>query len=364
MTQKELNAGIAKIIGENPFYRSNVFCRYFSDDFTMDIPSAPPGMPTHYSTWEAERCFEWLNRSVRKWEGSIRKFYPTPDPDIFWIEGQIEADVFWGEQDGHFSSETFMRIEFSNGKVKYMNWRFHTWAMLQAAGKRVHAHCLELPVNEKGNVDHFDEDFLIDLDDPAIAEYMEHPVYGDLLLGDGNSQKKMDVTPEAIYQRRQINIYQFAAGVDREKYRHMEILAPNYRKFAHFTNVPGTKGPIDKEYESIKKAGGDPLNTASNTETARRYFAWNKLCSPWMYRDPRSKFYATDDPNVIFVEMNSHGPGCWKTRSVTTGHYKENYLVKLTLDDIGRLVRFEEILDPLNMMNSNAADVPNFPYYH
>ena len=56
--QKEINARTAKLIAESAFWNGPIFTKYFTDDFTMDIPSAPPGMPNHYSTWEAERCFE------------------------------------------------------------------------------------------------------------------------------------------------------------------------------------------------------------------------------------------------------------------------------------------------------------------
>jgi hypothetical protein len=340
---------VAKCIATEPFYHNEIFCRYFVDDFTMEVPSAPPGMPTYFSTWEAERCFEWLNRSVREWEGSIVKFYPTPDADIFWVESQIDADVFWGEQDGHFSSESFMRIEFLNGKVKFIKWYFNTWAMLMAAGKRVHSHCLTLPKDEDGKEDRFNEDFLINLSAPEIDQYMSNPAFGDYLVGDGNDEVVSEESKEEIYRRRQINIYQFAAGIYREECRHMEILSPDYKKNALFVTMPGEK---------------DPIADAESEEEARRFFAWNKLCSPWMYRDPRSKFYPTDDPNVFFLEMNAHGPGCWRTRSVTTGHYKENYLVRLTVDDVGRLVSFEEILVPINQLNSTGSEVPNFPYYH
>ena len=83
-----------------------------------------------------------------------------------------------------------------------------------------------------------------------------------------------------------------------------------------------------------------------------------------MYRDPRSKFYPTDDPNVIFVEMNAHGPGCWRTSKVKIGHYKQDYLVRLILDDLGRLIRFEEVASPVNGLNSTCSEIDNFPYYH
>lgn len=341
ITQKEYNMQIAKLIAESPFWNGNIFTRYFADDFTMDIPTAPPGMPNHFDTWEAERCFEWLNRSVRKWESRIVQFYPTPDPDLFWVEGVQKGETFWGEQDGRLETAFFMKIQFKSGKISYLSWRFHTWTWLIAAGKRVHTHRESLPVGENGEADVFDQDFVIDYDDPDILKYLEHPAFGEI---PHPAEEELDLSEEAIYQRRQLNIYQFACGYDREECRRKEVLSPEYEKRAYFT--------------------GAPYDTAIHTQNDPRTFAWNKVCSPWMYRDPRNKFYPTDDPNTVFVEMNTHGPGCWRRKGCDIGHYKQNYLVRLTLDDKGRLLRFEEIATPVNGLNSCAADIPNFPYYH
>ena len=340
MIQKELNSQIARIIAENPFWNGAIFTKYFADDFTMDIPTAPPGMPNHYSTWEAERCFEWLNRSVRKWESSIVNFYPTPDSNLFWVEGIQSGETFWGETDGSLVTKFFLKIQFRNGKVSYLNWRFHAWSWLIAAGKRIHGHCISLPTDENGIVDEFDKDFVIDINDPDIIAYLNHPTFGEVPKPNHTT---LDMSREAIYQRRQINFYQFACGYYREQYRQIETLAPDYQKIAYFTDVP---------YQKEIDVNDDYL------------FAWNKVCSPWMYRDPRSKFYITDDPNVMFVEMNAHGPGCWRTTKVKVGHYKQDYLVRLTVDDEGRLLKFEEIANPVNGLNSSATEIPSFPYYH
>jgi len=345
-TQKELNALLAKKIAESAFWNGEIFCRYFTDDFTMDIPTAPIGMPNHYSTWEAERCFEWLNRSVRRWNSEIIEFYPTPDPNLFFVHGKHSADVFWGEQDGHLESDYFMRIRFRNGKVEYLNWRFHTWAWLLAAGKRAHNHYLKPETEEKGNTDDYNKGFIIDLNDPDILDYMQNPIYS---AGEpkGKKDETLDSSKEAINQRRQTNIYQFACGVDRDKYRYLESLSEDYHKGAFFTG---------EAYPSEENLEADMKNPAM--------FAWNKVCSPWMYRDPRNEFFPTDDPNVIFVEMHAHGPGCWRANGIKTGHYKQDYLVRLTLDDLGRLVSFEEIAAPVNGINSTGSDIDNFPYYH
>lgn len=345
MTQKELNAQVARLVASSAFWNGEVFCRYFADDFTMDIPTAPVGMPNHYSTWEAERCFEWLNRSVRSWESEIIEFYSTPDPDVFWVHGKQRGEVFWGEHDGQLETDFFLRIQFRNGKVSYLNWRFHPWTWLLAAGRRYHSHVTKLPVNEDGSIDTYNEDFLIDLNDPDIQNYLKNPEFGEIPIG--QCSKEFSTDEKDIYERRQINIYQFAGGVDRDMYRKIETLNENYEKYAYFV------GDAYPKEGGVEDAGKDPV-----------LFAWNKVCSPWMYRDPRSRFYPTDDPNVIFVEMNAHGPGCWRTKNVNIGHYKQDYLVRLILDDLGRLVRFEEIANPVNGLNSTGSQIDNFPYYH
>lgn len=339
-TQKELNMETAKKVAGSAFWNGEIFTRYFAADFTMDIPSAPPGMPNHYSTWEAERCFEWLNRSVRKWESKIVKLYPTPDPDLFWVEGVQKGETFWGNHDGQLETEFFLKMQFHNGQISYLNWRFHTWTWMIAAGKRVHGHRISLPVDENGQVDEFDRDFLINVEDPDIQDYLRNPSFGVVPKPE---ETELDLSPEAVYARRQINIYQFACGYDREKYRQIEVLNPDYHKFAYFTGMP---------YEK------------QHSPEDERFFAWNKVCSPWMYRDPRSRFYPTDDPNVVFVEMNAHGPGCWRAGTGKVGHYKQDYLVRLILDDQGRLLRFEEVAAPANGLNSSATEMPSFPYYH
>ena len=54
MDDKIHNREIAEKIASVPFWRQEYFPKYFSEQFTMDFPSAPPGMPNHYDVWEAE----------------------------------------------------------------------------------------------------------------------------------------------------------------------------------------------------------------------------------------------------------------------------------------------------------------------
>ncbi len=83
-----------------------------------------------------------------------------------------------------------------------------------------------------------------------------------------------------------------------------------------------------------------------------------------MYRDPRGKIYETDDPHVYFADMNCHGPGAWRANGVKIGHYRQPYLLYLRFDDAGRVEEYDEVLNPVNGLNSVAAPIANFPYYH
>ncbi len=348
MTQKELNAVTAKTVAASPFWNGKIFTRYFSPDFTMDVPTAPPGMPNHYSTWEAERCFEWLNRSVRSWDCEIKEFYSTPtDANLFWAVCYGEGDVFWNEYDGHWSTEYYLKIEFDQGRISHMVWRFDAFTMLQAAGKKVNHNYLLIPETEPYLTGDEDPAWAMELDLPEIDEYIATHHFGYQNEMEANTPD-LDMSPEAVRKRKETNLQQYVCGVEREKYRSLEVCSKDYENGAVFSHNPTLP----------------PMSPERTEEVAKLSWAWGKVCSPWMYRDPRGKIYETDDPNVYFIEMNCHGPGAWRANGVKIGHYRQDYLVYVRFDDAGRVVIYNEILNPVNGWNSVAADVPNFPYYH
>lgn len=328
MTQKELNCAAARRIAEAPFWRADLFTKYYAPDFTMEVPTAPPGMPNYFSTWEAERCFEWLNRTVRAWDVKLEKFYSSPDPDLFWAIGSCDADVCWGDHDGRFSSLCFLKLVVHEGKVKHLSWRMDANAMLEAAGRKR-------------------PPFDIAMDDPRVQAFKpwrsifypykvtESPAEGD--------------SPEAVWQRTQDNFGQNVCGAERERFRALETKADGFEGWAWF--VPQEQTELTEKLRA--EQGGDPIN------------AWVKTSSPWMYRDPRGKVYATDDPHVYFGEMNSYGPGCWLCHGQgQNGHYHQTYLMIMRVDDAGRLAEWKEVLSPINIYQSAAIEIPSFPYYY
>jgi ketosteroid isomerase-like protein len=328
---KELNEISAKKVASSAFWNGEIFCKYFAPDFTMEYPIAPPGMPNYYNTWEAERCFEWLNRSVRSWEVQLEEFYSTPDPNQFWAIGHCGGDVFWGEHDGKVWTKYLLKIEFTNQKVSHIRLYWDPFELLKAAGKKPAAQLFE------------------DLDNPKIDEYLKnHP---EMLKPPAGEGIPGDCDFAAVRKRLQTNLNQFICGVEREKYRGLEIRGKGYRN--------GTWFNFSEDVEKAKA-----IEEEANPVLAARVHAWVKASSPWMYRDPRGRIYPTDDPKVFFADMNCHGPGCLLGNGCDVGHYRQAYLLYLRFDDAGCLVTYDEILNPSNGLNSVAKDIPNFPYYH
>jgi len=328
----DMRKKIARIIASDAFFKAELFTRYYAADFTMDIPTAPPGMPNHYDTWEAETCFTWLNRTVRKWNVTLKEFYGSKDHDgLFWAIGEIDADVHWGDHDGRFASMSVLKIVVSQeGKVEYLSWRADPSEMLVAAGRKrpefdVETAITKLDMNQYQwfrSLVHFDK------------EPVEYPA--------GNSKQDKE-------SRIQMIIDQHSCGVDRERYRKL----PRREEFKGGgifipkQQLEATERHIDE------KTGG-----------INRVFAWVKVSSPWMYRDPRNRVYATDDPHVYFAEMNCHGPGCWYGIEGKTGHYHQNYLVYMRVDDEGYLTSWYEILNNINILNASNISMESFPYYY
>ena len=343
MADKIYNRELAQKIASVPFWRLEYFPRYFTEEFTMDFPAAPPGMPNHFDIWEAERCFEWLNRTVKNWRVQLEEFYSTPDPEQFWAIGSCGGEVFWGDQDGTYESKYIMRLELKDGKIHYIKCMVEPIRMLKAAG-------LKVPVFHKG------------IEEPAVDEYLclhpearkhrEAKVYKD----PSESELVVDQNPESVKIRRENNLKESACGVLREEYRRLTTANPEFAGAAWFV-------PDDRPWSDSP----EPVMITDNKEPPReaqiRTHAWLKSSSPWMYRDTRSRFYPTDDEHVWFVEMNSHGPARWHGNGCDHGHYHQPYFLIIKFDDAGRMIHRAEILAPVNKYASVNVSLPSFPYY-
>lgn len=340
MTEKEMNASVARKIASAPFWRAAYFPEYFTETFTMDFPSAPPGMPNHFSVWESERCFEWLNRTVKSWEINLEEFYTTPDPHQFWAVGTCRGKVFWADRDGLFQSKYFVRVECREGRVNYMKGWMDTLAFLRAAG---------LPF--KTIVKH--------LDDPQVNVFLRHT---PKRFKQEKKEDSLDLGPEASEKRLQDNLQQNVCGVERETYRQRETFHPDYRRGAWFIPDRQPWASVDDLELSIHRS--TDLEKSIPAEIKPRVFAWVKASSPWMYRDTRGMNYPTDDPHVYFAEMYSRGPSNWIGNQCSRGHYHQEYLMYMVFDDAGRELIRDEIICPLNKFTSANLSLPSFPYYY
>lgn len=323
---------IAHLIASKPFYRHDLFTKYYSYDFTMDFPNAPSGMPNHYDTWQAERCFMWLNRTVKKWQTKLLEFYHTPQTNIYWAIGECEAEVHWGDNDGHFESNIYLKIELNDEcQIKYLSLRVDPIEMLVAAGRKRADFDVEKAISKIDFSNFQSYHSLVDID------------YVPLKKADSMSKEDIDLRIQYILD-------QHSCGVEREKYRHVVYQRNDFIGYGKF--VPKQQEQAEMNHQNDKVNG---LN---------KVLAWVKMSSPWMYRDPRNKVYPTNDPHIYFAEMNAHGPGCWKSIAGEVGHYKNEYLVYIEIDDQGYLKRWIEVLNSMNILNSSNVVFESFPYYY
>jgi hypothetical protein len=292
-------------------------------------------MPTHFSVWESERCFEWLNRTVKDWTVEVEEFYPTPDPQQFWMIGHWGGAVFWGGVAGYYWSKVFMRMEVREGRVSYLKVMSDPLEMLRAAGR-------EVPV------------FHMDLFDEKVDEYLDsHPQ-----TKEGKpAAVELDSSPGAVAQRKREQLLANCCGIHREDARRQEQNAPGFSGGAWF--IPHEMDQVAHSRQPQRLDGLD-----FPPELARRGFAWTKASSPWMYRDTRSVIYPTQNDSVYFIEMNGHGPGRWRGNGCDDGHYHQAYLIVLKFDALGQVAVRDEVLNPVNKYNCVNLSLPSFPYYY
>lgn len=342
MPDKAYNRRIAELIVSHPFWRSEYFPKYFTEDFTMSCPTAPPGMPNYFDVWEAERCFEWLNRTVKTWESKVEEFYSTPDPEQFWAIGTCGGDVFWGDQDGHYETKFLVRVEMKDGKVNFLKGAIEPIRMLKAAG-------LDVPVFHKG------------IESPKVDEYLEaHPEArtkreAKVFVDPSKSAAQVDMTPEIVEERRSNNLQESCCGVKREEARRLTTANPAFSGAAWF--VPDDRPWADPPTPVMINNNREPPE-----EAQIRIHAWIKAGSPWMYRDTRSKLFPTDDPGVWFAEMHSHGPASWYGNNCDHGHYHQPYFLIFRFDEAGRMLHRAEVLNPVYKYASANVSLPAFPY--
>ena len=317
MTQKEENRRLAELYLQKEYWKPE-HKELFRPDFVLDLPSAPPGMPQHLDAFDARQYREWLDRTVTNYDSELMELYGTPDPDMFWGIRRVKCDVNWGREPGTFESVIFSRIEFRDGRFSYIKNNWNPFAFLYA----VHA---DVPI------------FRMDLQDPRIDEYLKNaPAPADV------KAVKLDDSPEAIAKRIQNNLDAFRC--------------PDY--FWALENM-ATFAP---EHDSIVWFLPPEMKETYPPEMMDRVEAWTALSCPKIDFDEAGRYWATDDPHVYFAEYMCWGEVDWVGNN-SPGHYRNRYFYVLRFDDLGRISCCEEVLNPINKMNSIGVSIPTFPYY-
>ena len=349
MNQKEINTKTAQEVLSGPFWAEPVFPKYYAEEFAMESPCSPPGLPNYFDTWESERCFEWLNRTVLTWDVQQEGFFPTPDENMFWAMGIVQGRVVWGVDEGFFRSRYFIRLEFTEGKISFLKAWVDSLAFLRAAN---------LPIPP------IKSDFF----DPRIDEFIRNTPPRYKLKGPdrgADPYEGVDMSEDVVRQRMLDNLGQNNCGVEREKFRRLENFHPEYQRGAYFLPVSNPYLKVSDYEKSVRNNRREKKNPEDTMpeEIKPRSFANTKVSSPWMYRDTRGKNYPTDDPHVWFAEMLSNGPCCWLGNHFERGHYHQKYLMYLVFDDAGRELVRDEIINPQYKYSSCNIPLPSFPYY-
>lgn len=302
-----------------PFWEPQ-YHELFTDDFSMDIPSAPPGMPQHFDAYDARQYRQWLLRTVDQYSSRIIELYGTPDPEVYWAVREVQAEVRWGKEPGHFESRIFCRVELTQGKIRYVAINWNPLAFLYA----VHA---QVPI------------FKMDLYDPSIDAILQQPQPEN-----PTDAQTLDMTPDAVARRIQNNLDAFRSGDYFYGLEHLATFAPNHASIVWF--LP----PEMKE--------------SYPEEMMPRVEAWTMASCPYpLDFDTAGRYWATDDPKVYFAEYMCAGQVNWVGND-KPGWYRNRYFYILRFDDAGRIACCEEILNPINKFNSIGVSIPSFPYFY
>ena len=293
----------------------------FSDDIVVDLPSAPPGMPQHLDAFDYRQYRSWLERTVTHAESRVRETFGTPDPNVFWAVRDVKAQVNWGKQAGTFESRVICRVEFRHGKIRYIKNCWNPLQFLYAAG-------VEVPL------------FKMDLYDPRVDQYLKEHAPA---AGGADVREELDESPAAVAKRTLDNLE--------------ALCRPDY------WDAENTMTSYSPDCESVVWFLPPEMKESYPPELMDRVNAWSELSCPNIDFDEDGRYWATDDPHVYFCEYMCSGLVDWIGNNAPGGHYRNRYFYILRFDDLGRVKRSEEILNPINKFNSIGVSLPTFPYY-
>lgn len=319
MEIKEMNRKIVDLYLTKEYWLPE-YQGLFAEDFVLDLPSAPPGMPQHLDAFDARQYREWLARTVTNYTSAVKEAYGTPDPNQFWAVRTVDCDVKWSKQPGHFTSMIFSRIELRNGKLAYIKNCWNPLAFLYAIGA-------DVPV------------FRMDMADPRIDAFIKN----NPAPAEDAAAAELDMSPEAVQQRIKNNLDAYRSGDYFDALANKAVFAPNHESHVWFL-PPEMK----EEYPQ---------------EMMERVEAWTCVSCPKIDFDEAGTYYPTDDPRIYFCEYMCWGDVDWVGNNAPGAHYRNRYFYILRFDDAGRISCCEEVLNPINKFNSIGVSIPSFPYY-
>ena len=315
---KEHNYKTAELLLKNPWWAAE-YDELMHPELTCDFPNAPGGMPQYMDSFDAEHYRKWMSDTVTNYECDLIELYGTADENSFWAVSEIKMDTFWAGKPGKFDSRRFSNLIFKDGKLIKMREMTNPLKWLNAIGA-------DVPI------------FRMDLNDPRIDEYLaqaEAPAH--------NTNAELSGDPEAVKARIEANLNAF--------------------KMANYWEVMGSQTAFAPDYTSAVWFLPPEMAEEYPEELMPRVEGWSVLSCPIIDFDSRGVYHATDDPGVYFCEYMCTGKTDWIGNNAPNARYRNRYWYILRFDELGRITRCEEILNPINKFNSIGVSIPTFPYY-
>lgn len=288
-----------------------------TDDFHVVFTNAPAGMPQYFEDAGLGICAHWLRRTVKNWKVTVDEGYNGVNDDLVWLVGSCEADTYWGMVDGHFASKFVVKAKIREGKIRSIRLMMDPLSFLRAAK-------IKFPI------------FPVDLWDPSVEAFLNAPK-------EQEPSVDLDTSPEAIAKRTDDMLDCFR---DKKCFAPLNkvVYSPDYQGDVWFL-PPEVCGPHSPEKLERMEAWSAVSCTVKGDDI------W---CRSVEHR-------VQENPNLFFVELESCGRVDW-VGSPETGYYRNQYILRLTVDNLGRFSSMIEILNPINKYNSINTSIPTFPY--
>ena len=297
---------LARRFAEAEYWRPE-YSGLFSEEFTLDLPFAPPGMYQTMTHQETEYYFRWMCHTVSNWryQGDA-KVFATDQEGLYWVFRCGQGDVAWAKTKGVFKSKMAALIRIRDGKIVYAKEHMDTAAYYEAIQ-------VELPR------------FRYDAPDPAgIKPRDPAPV--------------IQHTPESLERQIEATLNFFI----NPSYWEPEINCVLADDFIHeLVFAPKDMPRVYKgtEYDSINAWLAEHMGDG-------RVFD--------------CKFYNTDDPHVFIAEFNCYFDVTWGG-AVEGGHYSNREISYIEINDAGLCTRLDEYFNTTSKFNSIGVSIPSFP---